>query len=193
MNKTNNNLEVDTPLQKELFNKNGFKLVKYLENRFSLNFSMENKNIYLANVIDFNLIKLMYELNNDIYIKNEVNVINENEATVILLLFHFFEDLGLPQKYAHLNIVRTINDKAITFVGTVNPGLPSIIPQEATMLPFNSIICNCDIITPHKIDFSFDIKFDKNHYIPPFVEKMIGVILNKIFLRVKQFIENVKV
>ena len=55
------------------------------------------------------------------------------------------------------------------------------------------MICICDIETHHKINFTFEINFDKNRIIPPlFVQKMIGVIMNKIFKRVKQFIENTR-
>jgi hypothetical protein len=51
----------------------------------------------------------------------------------------------------------------------------------------------CDIITPHKINFSCNVIFDPNTNIPPFAEKMVGIILHKIFKRVKQFIENVRI
>jgi hypothetical protein len=53
------------------------------------------------------------------------------------------------------------------------------------------LICNCDIITAHKAKFDVNVIFDPSMNVPPFAEKMIGMILFKIFKRVKQFIENV--
>lgn len=40
-----------------------------------------------------------------------------------------------------------------------------------------------------KMLFSALISFDKNLSIPEYVEKVVGLIVNKIFIRVKQFIE----
>ena len=43
----------------------------------------------------------------------------------------------------------------------------------------------------NQMNFTHNIIFDSTTNFPSFVEKMIGIILNKIFKRVKQFIENV--
>jgi hypothetical protein len=56
-----------------------------------------------------------------------------------------------------------------------------------------NMICSCDILTPHHIGFKCDIFFEDKMTIPPFAEKMVGLILFKIFSRVKQFIENVRI
>jgi hypothetical protein len=47
-------------------------------------------------------------------------------------------------------------------------------------------------MTDHAIAFNFNILFNPDINIPPFAEKMVGIIINKIFKRVKQFIENVR-
>ena len=43
-----------------LFEKDGLKFIKIKKNNYNLVFSMENKNIYLSKIIDFNLITLLY-------------------------------------------------------------------------------------------------------------------------------------
>jgi hypothetical protein len=55
------------------------------------------------------------------------------------------------------------------------------------------MVCDCVIINPHKINFCCDITFDDDMNVPPVAEKMVGLILFKIFKRVKQFIENVRI
>jgi hypothetical protein len=40
------------------------------------------------------------------------------------------------------------------------------------------------------MNFSFTVQFEDYVEIPAFAEKIVGLILNKIFKRVKQFIEN---
>jgi len=84
----------------ELYSKEGFVFTKNEKNNYSLSFGMENNNIILSKIIDFNLVKLIYDLNNDIYEKVNLKIINDNEATINLLMRHLFEDLGLPQRFS---------------------------------------------------------------------------------------------
>jgi hypothetical protein len=65
------------------------------------------------------------------------------------------------------------------------------IPTNAELLSISHIKNICTILSPHKIACVFYITFDKNITIPPFVEKIISNITHKIFIRVKQFIENI--
>jgi hypothetical protein len=176
----------------ELYSKEGFVFIKNEKNNYSLSFEMENNDIILSKIIDFNLVKLIYDLNNDIYEKVNLKIINENEATIILLMKHLFEDLGLPQRFSYLHVKKTCQENRITFDSkTINSERPEGMPINAEVVPIRKMISNCDIITPNKIRFTFIVLFE-NHSIPPVVEKLVGLILYKIFNRVKQFIENVR-
>jgi hypothetical protein len=181
------------PLEIILFNKDGFIFSRIEKNKYKMNFSMENKNIILANVIDFNLIKLIYDLNGDVYEKVTMETLNDNEVIATLLLKHLFEDLGLPQKYSFIHVERTIEDNRIVFKSqSIQSYRPDDIPPQAELMAIEDLTIICDIITPHKIAFTFTILFDPSMKIPPFAEKLVGLILNKILKRVKQFIENVR-
>jgi uncharacterized protein YkvS len=170
------------------------KFTKLSDKKYSLDFSMENKNIIMANIIDFNLIKLIYDLNGDIYESVNFDKISENEVIVTLLMKHLFEDLGLPQKYSYLHMKKSVNDKQIIFRSqSIQSERPQGIPDDAELMAMKENIGICDIITPHKIHFSFTVLFEDYVKIPQFAEKMVGLILNKIFKRVKQFIENVRI
>uniref|UniRef100_A0A6C0EPC1 START domain-containing protein n=1 Tax=viral metagenome TaxID=1070528 RepID=A0A6C0EPC1_9ZZZZ len=176
-----------------IFEKECFKFVRIDKNKYKLSFSMENKNIILSNILDFNLIKLIYDLNGDIYEKVNIEQINKNEAVCTLLIKNFFEDLGFSQKYSHLHIEKLCEkDKVIFKSKTIHSEKPTSIPEDAELLYIKDMINICDIITPYKIDFAFYINFDSEMVIPNFSEKLVGVILNKIFKRVKQFIENIR-
>ena len=179
---------------KVLFEKDGMKFTKITDNKYCMSFSMENQNIILANVIDINLIKLIYDLNPDVYESVLLEKINEDEYNVTLLLKNFFEDLGLPQKYSYLHVKKTISNNTIIFNSqSIKSDRPTNIPASAERVAMKENIGLCEIITPHKVNFSFTVIFEDNIIIPSFMEKMIGVILNKIFKRVKQFIENITI
>jgi hypothetical protein len=176
---------------KVLYEKDGMIFTKIDDKKYNLSFSMENKNILIANIIDFSLFKLIYELNGDIYERVNLTKISENQAVVTLLIRHLFEDLGLPQKYSYLHMTKTVNDKQIIFRSqSIHSERPEGVPAEAQMMAMKQNIGICDIITPHKMNFSFTVQFEDYVEIPAFAEKIVGLILNKIFKRVKQFIEN---
>ena len=176
-----------------LFDKDGFKFVCLKKNNYSLTFTMENNKIVLSKIIDFNLIKLIYDLNPDVYEKVQiVNNNNKDEIILTLLMKHFFEDLGLPQRYSFIHMKKVVEEDKIKFTGqSIKTHKPEGMPEDAELMALQNMIAICDIITPHKIYFSFNVIFDGEMNFPPFAEKMVGMILHKIFKRVKQFIENV--
>jgi hypothetical protein len=59
-------------------------------------------------------------------------------------------------------------------------------------MSIKELVSICNIITPHKLNNSFEIHFDDTMFIPPFAEKLVALILNKMFKRVKLFIENIR-
>ena len=179
---------------KVLFEKDNMKFTKIIDKKYSMTFSIENSNIILANVIDVNLIKLIYDLNPDVYESVLLEKISEDESIVTLVLKNFFEDLGLPQKYSYLHVTKTISNNTIIFNSqSIKSDRPPNIPEGAERVAMKENIGVCEIITPHKVNFSFTVIFEDNIVIPAFMEKMIGIILNKIFKRVKQFIENITI
>jgi hypothetical protein len=134
----------------------------------------------------------MYDLNGDIYESVQLEKINENEATATILVKHLFEDLGLPQKYSCVHIQKTVNNNQTIFRSqSILTEKPKHIPADAELMAMKENIGVCDILTPHKINFSFTVLFEDYVKIPQFAEKLVGVILNKIFKRVKLFIENI--
>lgn len=175
-----------------LFNKENFIFSRIKKNHYKLEFDMENKNIIISKIIDFNLINLIYDLNSDIYERVEIEKLNDFEAIACLLLKHLFEDVGLHQKFCFIHIQKIIEERKIIFKSqSIQIHKPEWIQNDAEQMNIQDFTCVCNIITPHHINFSFNILFYPNSYIPTFAEKMIGNILFKIFKRVKQFIENV--
>jgi len=177
-----------------IFEKDGLRFLKIKKNFYNLLFTMENRNIILEKIIDFNLVNIIYELNKDIYEKMNLTKINDNEIIVNFLMKHFFEDIGLPQRFSYLHIKKTIENGIITFESqTIKSERPPDMPVDSELLNIEKIIIMCNIVSPHSIVFSTNVIFDDNVNIPPFAEKMVGIIINKIFKRVKQFIENTRI
>jgi hypothetical protein len=180
--------------EKVLFEKEGLKFSKFGTNHYCTTFYIKNDNIRLSDVINFDLIKLMYDLNPDIYEFVQLDKKGDNDAHCLLILKHFFEDLGLPQRYAYLHMRQTTIDNTIVFDATSDyTNIPKNIPISCKPTAIKNIKSICNIITQHEIQFTHNIYFNEANIMPIFVEKMVGVIIYKIFKRVKQFIENVRV
>jgi sucrose-6-phosphate hydrolase SacC (GH32 family) len=177
---------------KILFNKDGFIFKKIGLTQYSTTFEIHNTKIDLTKIINFDLFKLIYSLNTDIYEYFNLDIINDTEAVATLLMKHFFEDLGLPQRYAFLHMKRTDTEQSVMFQSqSLVSHKPDAIPDEAVLVSFTSMDSICKFINPHHIIFTHNIYFDSLQNVPPFAEKIIGIIINKIFKRVKQFVDNI--
>lgn len=179
---------------------NNFQMNKVTNGQYNIQFYLENNNIQLDKVIDFNLIKLLYELNQDIYEKINLSILNDKQATILAINKHLFQDLGVTQKYSHLKISKTIlgTGKIIFDLQTLrtNPSEGSmsiLIPEKAEQLPIEQFIIACNVINQYKIEFGIDFKIDVDTIeLPDFVENALCKIFIKMFKRVKQFIENIQ-
>jgi len=176
-----------------LFEKKGFTFRQNRVNNYEVVLEIENQNISLDKIVDFPLIKLIYDLNPDIYLESKIQKISEDEAEASVLLKHLFEDIGLKQNYSFINIKKKVEDDCITFLSTIiEDRRPEWIPEHAVLTQLKNIECVCKIITPNHLNITFNILLNKDRLkLPLFVQKMLGQILNKIFIRVKQFIENI--
>ena len=176
-----------------LYFKEGFTFSKKSKNNYSLTFQLENKSINISKIIDFNLVKLIYDLNSDIYEKVNIHKINDNQAIMIILMKHLFEDLGLPQRFSYVYVIKQVEEKKITFTTqSIYSERPEGMPENAEQMPLQKMVCELNMITPHEVCFLCNVTFEDHMMVPQFAEKMIGFILFKIFKRVKQFIENVR-
>jgi hypothetical protein len=107
---------------------------------------------------------------------------------------HLFVDLGLPQKYSYLHMTKKhVNNNTQFIASSIFSEKPQNIPDEAELLPIEKLIIDCDAENINRVNFNCLIVFHDKFNVPPFIEKMVGVIINKIFIRGKQFIENIRV
>jgi hypothetical protein len=183
-----------TSIETMILNKNGLQITKCAKNKYKLRFHLENNNIYIEKIIDFPLIKLVYDLNPDVYEQTSIEMIGNNQAKVTLLLKHFFEDLGLPQRYSYVHMTKHMERNNVTFVTkSITTEKPTGMPIDSELMPIQDLIGSFDIVSPHIANVTFNILFDERFNIPVFAEKIIAQILFKVFTRVKQFIENITI
>ncbi len=179
-----------------LYEKNDTKIIKLDNGNYNLFFSIENNKMYLDSIINFDLIKLIYDLNKDICEKVNLEKHDENSATISVLIKNLFEDLGLSQKYSCLLMTKSIQNSRIIF------DLTTIVPtnkiewltNDMEMANIKSIKLISDVSNNrNKVNFKCLIDFQEDMEAPVFVQKVSVMVINKIINRLKQFIENVRV
>lgn len=185
---------------KQLLKKDDFSINKINENQYYVEFMIENNGLNMISIVNFDILKLVYDLNTDIYEKSDLQKINETEAVITLVLKPLFADLGLPQRYVHLHMTKTTDlpNQTVYFTGhSVSPD-PIILEQlsmvsaELEPLPVEKISVTCRCVKTHQLCISYVMQLHKKKIkIPVFVEKGITMIIYKMFSKIKQFIENV--
>lgn len=178
-----------------LFSKDDFTLIKKTAHQFQLSFPIENTNIILPKILDFPLVKLIYDLNADVYETIQMNILDEYHATLHVVLKHLFADLGMPQRFSHLHITKIVENenKLVRFVSHTIHSEPNLTTNNAVLVPIREMECRCNIIHNHKIQVECNVIFEPHMVIPPVAEKIIGMLFHKMFRRVRQFISQVNV
>jgi hypothetical protein len=175
-----------------LIDKNGIKFIKRDNNTFNLSFDLNNTNILLPSIINFDLIQLIYQLNPKIFEHIIVDNISDQEINVNILLNDIFADLGLPHYFLALNIRKVVTaSNQISFNCSSFDNKLETYSDDVELIPIQKFDIHFDIIQNHNIKINCDIDLTDNHNIPSFSEKMIGNIIYNIFNRLKQFIEKV--
>lgn len=172
---------------------NVIQYTKINKKTYEVEFAINNNFINLPKIIDFPIIKLIFDLNKDIYEKTDLKIINNNEANIFILLKHFFEDVGINQKYFCLKIKKTNRINEIIFTcNTIKDSVSEEFSKESELINISELHCKCNIISQNTVNFKITIVADEIVHLPQYIEKMIKIIFNKIITRVKQFIENLR-
>lgn len=176
-----------------IYYKNGIIIKKQSKNNYHLFFSLENSNIYLEKLINFTMLDIFYELNKDIFEDYKLIIHNDNNASAYFLFKHFMRDLGVPHKYAYINIVLEKSNNLIQFKAqTIQSDIPDNLPNDVELLEINNIVVDCLLETPHKMNYSSVLTTSSKIEILDFLENFATCVFSKIFIRIKQFIENYK-
>jgi hypothetical protein len=179
---------------KVILDKDGIRFEKVKDNVFNIRFAILNNRINLPNVINFSFVRLIYDLNPDVYDYVDVKISEDGEeARFLVTMKHFFKEFGLPQRYSSLQVTKTVNheQKMIEFYGKTNPlAKPPHLPQKAELLPLEHMNIKCVIVSNHELEFRVEFMFDPNFNLIPMVEKLAGKILHKIFNNTKLFIQS---
>ena len=109
---------------------------------------------------------------------------------------HFFKDFGLPQRYSSIHVKQSDLDPAtniVQFYGkTILTQTPPNLPEKAELLPLENMNIKFIILSNHEVEVHVELIFEEIFSLIPMVEKMVGLIIHKIFNKTRQFIESLR-
>lgn len=167
-------------------------------NIYLLQFYAENNQVNLYNMINLDIYNLMFTLNKDNFEKIEMYNIsssptsqdkNINEVNVLFIFKPFAADLGIKPKYMYVRVTETCesNKKTYTCVDIDYPNPEELKKYDKVVNTISSMVVNFE--SYNKINISYIFKLELSHSLPIYMENMMGLIMKKVFLNLKQFIE----
>lgn len=171
-------------------------------NIYSLMFTINNKkNINIKHLLDDNIFKLLKTLNPEI-IEEIIEIKTyENENIILFIFKEIGKEAGLKQKFMFLNNIKkfennklVINTKSVKISELMNNNLLS---KEILKKIDNLKEVNCEFATltmnpsdNSNLNIYYIFKILLNENVPKYLENIIGLLMKKIFLNFKIFIEN---
>ena len=157
---------------------------------YSLQLYLDNTKYNLYNIINLNMYNLLYELNQDNFEKIEIkNWISNSEIDVLFLFKQFGKDLGIKQKYMYIRATEVVENGKKTYTGSdiEYPYPDELINYEKVTTRISTMVVNFE--SNHKVNINYLFKLDLAHSLPIYMENVLGLIMKKMFLHLKQFIE----
>lgn len=164
---------------------------KNSKNRYLLTTVINNKNYNLKKVINLNIFKLMFELNKDIIKDMKIDKLGSNDIILLILFNDLAKELGIKKKYMYSKISFINNDNEMIFDGkNIDIDNNNLIDNSYDKIISTYTNLRIKIENIHKIHLFYDFEISIHDELPIYMETLPGLIIKKLILRLKQFIEN---
>tara|TARA_Y100000816_G_C26105174_1_gene586982 strand:- start:2832 stop:3422 length:591 start_codon:yes stop_codon:yes gene_type:complete len=159
---------------------------------YNLNFQTVTNNFNIEKYTNFNIYKLLFELNKDLIDSIQIiNQISDNKANVLIIFKEIGENIKIPKNYLYLTVNKYYINKEILFESINNENISEI---KNKISGCNRTTCQHsllkitynDIILTFNYDFQFNIPYQKSY----FIDNIIALLIKKVFYKLKVFIEN---
>ena len=161
-------------------------------NIFSLQLNVENINKNLHDIVNLNMYNLIFRLNTDNFEKIEVKKwISPTEVEILFLFKPFGKELGIKPKYMYVKTIQQItNEKHVyTSFDIDYPNIGELSNYEKVKNTISTMVVNFE--SDFRINISYIFKFELTNSLPIYMENILGLIMKKMFLNLKNFIEMV--
>ena len=164
-----------------------------LNNDFIVSFIIKNDNVSLNHIADYSFFKILSDINDDVLEEVVINVdeINDKYSEMFFLFKPVAKEFGILSKCMSLKTVKEECDNHITFESKNFDYIPD------SMRHYDKITCNnskldIEIINEHLLHVKYSFNIDIHEELPFYMQNLIGMLMKKILLKSKLFIESIK-
>ena len=159
---------------------------------YNLKFNTISCNISLQKYNNFDIYKLLFELNKDIVESIEIiNLLDENVADVLIILKEIGDSIKIPKNYIYVTIYKKYNNGELIFESKNNNNIENI---KNKIIGCNKCISEHSILkiinNNNILNFNYQFKFNMIFQQSNFVNNIIALLIKKVFYKLKLFIEN---
>jgi len=189
-------MEKEKEKEKIFVNKPKLIISRIKKNHYNIFMTVENRNIFMEKILNFNLIKVIFEVNKN-YFESCLLEENENgtEGDLYLLVKPLFKELGVFQRYISLHVTKHENKQngTIDFVGVSFPeyGKKNNQCKKAMMAPIKEMPISSQIYNAHKMSLTIQIILEDDFEIPTLLEKIFINLLKDSYLKTIDFLEKI--
>ena len=180
---------------------------------YLIEFRAHNPKIRIDALLNFDIYKMMYELNKDLFDSYHIAFPDPANPSCAELMFVFKSIMGLGERYTHVcthmphllnqlsssqmqqEQTQVIQISSANVPKTETSLLRHLVPKRAEQIDSDNSNITIHVQPDgHTIQFTYEFKLqlskpDNVISIPPFVDKAIGTMMKTIFVRMKKFIE----
>jgi len=190
---------------KVICSKDNMLLRKNIEMKlFSLEYTIQNQNCNITSLLNVNIHKLLFEVNKDIIEKIEIIPVSESEFNILFLFKEFCGDLGGSKTYmyvhTHINTRYTNNNTTGTEIIFTSKSVPyqfhqHLVEQSYKLLEYPLYIKKYIIHSQNQcqVIHMFKLKPEHEQNLTVTMENTVGILIKKMYLRLKFAIENLSI
>lgn len=164
-----------------------------INNDFIVSLLIKNENVSLINITDYSFFKIMAEINNDMLdeIIIEQDKINNNEANMYFLFKPISKEFGILSKCMAIKTIKYVENNYVYFESVNLDNFPDKF-KNYDKITCNTSKLNIKIINNNLLDINYRFNIDIHEDLPSYMKNLIGLIMKKVILKTKLFIENIK-
>lgn len=166
-------------------NKGDIILTKHnLDNTYEVRLKIKSSHTNLVPFINLDLYDLIMKLNPDILDDIKIEKLGENKAKVLYLFKPMIEGMGIATPYIYTHIQMETHDNTVMYKShNLKYDMNDVNYKQ---LIDNGSILFIKIINNNEIDIVYSFSIDLDQDMPKYLENYIGVLIKRLFYRVKQ-------
>lgn len=163
-----------------------------INNDFIVSFVLKNDNVPLNHIADYSFFKILSDINDDVLedVVVEIDSTDYNKSNMFFLFKPVAKEFGILSKCMSVNTIKEQKGNMITFESKNFDFMPD------NMKMYEKITCkysklDIQIINDNLLHVKYTFNIDIHEELPVYMHNLIGMLMKKILLKSKVFIESI--